>query len=161
MTEHGVAAAGAAHSPQRRLAALDQFRGYTMAGMFLVNFIGGFAAVHPIFSHHNTYCSYADTIMPGFFFAMGFSFRLSFLRRAQEVGLAGGIRHALWRNFKLFIVGFLAYNADNVPEVWHTIGTGELGHTIYRLLTFDTFQALVHLACASVWVIPVIGFRPS
>src|SRR5262249_22987681 len=50
-----------------RIASLDQFRGYTVLGMFFVNFIGHFAviaALAPVVKHHNTYCSYADTIMP-------------------------------------------------------------------------------------------------
>jgi hypothetical protein len=32
-------------SPTGRIALLDQFRGYTVAGMLLVNFLGGFAVV--------------------------------------------------------------------------------------------------------------------
>ena len=51
-----------------RIASLDQFRGYTVAGMLLVNFLGGYQAVPAVLKHHNTYCSYADTIMPQFFF---------------------------------------------------------------------------------------------
>ncbi len=65
----------------RRIVSLDQFRGYTVAGMLLVNFLGGYQAVPAILKHHNTYCSYADTIMPQFFFAVGFAYRLTFLRR--------------------------------------------------------------------------------
>ncbi len=34
------------HTAKPRIASLDQFRGYTVAGMILVNFIGGFEAVH-------------------------------------------------------------------------------------------------------------------
>ena len=67
----------------RRIVSLDQFRGYTVAGMLLVNFLGGYQAVHAVLKHHNTYCSYADTIMPQFFFAVGFAYRLTFLRRLQ------------------------------------------------------------------------------
>ena len=64
-----------------RLTSLDQFRGYTVLGMVFVNFIGGAEAIHPIFKHHHTYCSYADTIMPQFLFAVGFAMRLTLLRR--------------------------------------------------------------------------------
>ena len=39
--------APALKSTAARIDSMDQFRGYTVAGMFLVNFIGGFAAVHP------------------------------------------------------------------------------------------------------------------
>ena len=42
---HPVSAGTAPASPaQRRLISLDQFRGYTVAGMFLVNFLGSYAA---------------------------------------------------------------------------------------------------------------------
>ena len=34
-------------SVQNRIVSLDQFRGYTVAGMLLVNFIGGVEASHP------------------------------------------------------------------------------------------------------------------
>ena len=45
---------------------MDQFRGYTVAGMVLVNFVGGLAAFPEVLKHHNghPYFSYADTIMP-------------------------------------------------------------------------------------------------
>ena len=61
-------------SPER-LQSLDQFRGYTVAGMWLVNFVGGYAAMPQILKHTHDYCSYADTIMPHFLFAAGFALR--------------------------------------------------------------------------------------
>ena len=72
-----------------RIHSMDQFRGYTMAGMFLVNFVGAFAVTHPLLKHHNTYNSYADTIMPHFFFAVGFSMRLVMLRNIAQMGDVG------------------------------------------------------------------------
>ena len=66
-----------------RIESLDQFRGYTVAGMFVVNFLGSFDATPVLLTHQNNFCSYADTIMPQFFFAVGFAFRLTFGRRAQ------------------------------------------------------------------------------
>jgi len=47
---------------------------YTVAGMCAVNFLGGLHAIHPVLKHNNNYFSYADTIMPGFLFACGFSY---------------------------------------------------------------------------------------
>ncbi len=81
-----------------RLASLDQFRGYTVAGMFLVNFVGSYPESPALLKHHNTYCSYADTIMPQFFFAVGFAYRMTLLKRLQAVGPrraqpAGGAAH--------------------------------------------------------------------
>ena len=71
---------------RRRIVSLDQFRGYTVVGMLFVNFLGGYQVVPAVFKHHNTYCSYADTIMPQFFFAVGFAYRLTFLRRLATSG---------------------------------------------------------------------------
>jgi len=44
-----------------RLVSLDQFRGYTVLGMFVVNFLGGFTVTPALLKHHNTYFSYADS----------------------------------------------------------------------------------------------------
>ena len=79
--------------PGERLVSLDQFRGYTVAGMFVVNWLGGFAVTPEILKHHRTWCSYADTIMPQFFFAVGFALRLVYLRNAAKSGPAA----AHWR----------------------------------------------------------------
>src|SRR5438132_14006072 len=76
------------HSPaaSSRIISLDQYRGYTVAGMILVNYLGGFAVTPAVFEHHNTYFSYADTIMPGFHFAVGFALRLVLLKRIATLG---------------------------------------------------------------------------
>src|SRR5262245_32869461 len=83
--------------PKSRLVSLDQFRGYTIAGMDLVNFVGRFVVSPYLFKHHNTFCSYADTIMPHFLFAVGFSFRLSFGRRELAQGAAAAYLRVLRR----------------------------------------------------------------
>src|SRR6266478_10199404 len=72
--------------PSARIISLDQYRGYTVAGMMVVNYLGGFAVAHAVFQHHNTYFSYADTIMPGFHFAVGFALRMILLKRIATQG---------------------------------------------------------------------------
>ena len=47
-----------------RIVSLDQFRGYTVAGMFAVNFLGHLALTHQLLKHNDTHFSYADSIMP-------------------------------------------------------------------------------------------------
>src|SRR6476469_3258774 len=85
-----------------RIASLDQFRGYTVAGMLLVNFIGGFQEVGAIWKHHKTYCSYADTIMPQFFFPVGFVVyhldgKVSSWDQLRKLGLSGFQEQAFQR----------------------------------------------------------------
>src|SRR5215475_1730053 len=101
--------------PPGRLASLDQFRGYTVAGMFLVNFVGSYAkvkAVLPALAHHHTYFSYADSIMPQFFFAVGFAYRLTFLRRWQTGGPWSAYGHAIQRCLGLLLVAFVIHHLD-------------------------------------------------
>ncbi|HEX2750613.1 MAG TPA: heparan-alpha-glucosaminide N-acetyltransferase domain-containing protein, partial [Verrucomicrobiales bacterium] len=86
----------------RRLVSLDQFRGYTVAGMFVVNWLGGFLITPEILKHHRTWCSYADTIMPQFFFAAGFALRLVWLRMAENSRREAYLR-LLRRSLGLFV----------------------------------------------------------
>ncbi len=147
-------------STSQRLISLDQFRGYTIAGMFLVNFIGNYKAVHPVLDHHNTYCSYADTIMPHFFFAVGFAFRLTYLRARERDGTRAAVRHAIVRNLGLLAIGAAVYGYDAGAKTWEEVRA--LGAWAWLTTTFGgvLFQTLVHIAVTSLWVLPVIGARP-
>ncbi len=127
-----------------RLASLDQFRGYTVFGMWFVNFLRGHEAMHPVFFHHNTYLSYADTIMPQFFFAVGFAYRLTFLARADKHGNRGAYRHAIVRNLKLLALGIFVYG----------ITSGALGSWWFWMAIFQT---LTSIAVTSFWIMPVVG----
>ena len=75
----------------KRMTALDQFRGYAVAGMVLVNFLGNYACAPRILRHTNDYCSYADTIMPNFLFAVGFSIAVVWYRALSKAASAMGL----------------------------------------------------------------------
>ena len=77
--------------------------------MFLVNFLGAFFAAPYLFGHHLVFCSYADTIMPQFFFAVGFSMRLSWSRREASEGLNKTYFHAIQRSLALAVIAILWY----------------------------------------------------
>jgi predicted acyltransferase len=141
----------------RRIVSLDQFRGYTVAGMLLVNFLGGFRAVHALLKHHNTYCSYADTIMPQFFFAVGFAYRLTFLRRLQSDGSWSATAAALRRDLGLILVGFVVYHLDGKVAGWDELRGLSFADFAARAFRRELFQALVHIALSSIWVLPVIA----
>jgi predicted acyltransferase len=158
-------ATATAAAPQTRLASLDQFRGYTVAGMFLVNYLGGFLACPFVLQHHNTYCSYADTIMPGFFFAVGFSLRLSFGRRAMQEGLAKAYWHMAKRLLGLALVAiFIAHqgspNLHGAPFTWDTMKHLGVWGALHDSLKRDWFQTLMHIAVTSLWILPVLRLGP-
>lgn len=139
-----------------RIVSLDQFRGYTVAGMFVVNFLGGFAVTPAILRHHNTYCSYADTIMPQFFFAVGFALRLVLQRNAAKHGRGPALRRAALRALGLIAIGLLFYHLDGRYRSWAEMTKlgplGVLGQAFWR----DPFQALVHIGVTCLWILPVV-----
>lgn len=144
-----------APAPAPRLTSLDQFRGYTVAGMLLVNFLGGFAACPTILKHHHTFCSYADTIMPQFLFAVGFAFRLTLSRTIERQGAAAAYGRVVRRLLGLVLVALVIYVAPSVAKNWAELTA--LGPAmLLRPLKREWFQTLMHIAVTSLWILPVI-----
>jgi hypothetical protein len=143
----------------KRIASLDQFRGYTVAGMFLVNFLGAYTASPLLFKHHNTFCSYADTIMPQFFFAVGFAFRLTFGRREHSQGSAAATMHVVRRLLGLALISVVVYQAPTVARSWNQFvehGAWEAFRAAIGGSAKTWFQTLMHIAVTSLWILPVI-----
>ena len=139
-----------------RIVSLDQFRGYTVLGMFIVNFVGGFVAAHWLLKHHNTFCSYADTIMPQFFFAVGFFFRWTMVRRTMRLGSQAAVRRVLYRIGGLLLISLVIYTADRPAQRWSDLVELGVWEAIRGPLKSDFFQTLTHIAITSLWVLPVI-----
>jgi len=138
-----------------RIVSLDQFRGYTVAGMFVVNFVGGFAVTPALLKHHNTYCSYADTIMPQFFFAVGFALRLVLLRNAEKHGRGPALRRAALRCLGLIALGLVVYQLDGRFRTWAEMTNAGAGGVLGNAFWRSPFQALVHIGVTGLWILPV------
>ena len=143
----------------QRLVSLDQFRGYTVLGMFLVNFVGGFEATHYLLKHHNTFCSYADTIMPQFLFAVGFAFRLTFVRRIRTHGATAAYRRVVRRLLGLVLIALVVYTLGIRIETWEQLREMSTLGVIKLLLKKYWFQTLMHIATTSLWILLVIRAR--
>lgn len=148
---------GTLAAPADRLHSLDQFRGYTVLGMFVVNFVGSFQHAPAWLKHHHTYCSYADTIMPHFLFAVGFAYRLTFLRRRARDGAPAAYAHALWRGLGLVLVGMIVYHLGGRVTTWEGLTGDDLSRALLSWFKRDVFQALTHIGVTCLWVLPVIG----
>jgi predicted acyltransferase len=144
----------------QRLESLDQFRGYTVAGMFLVNFLGSYVLVtgqFPNLKHHNTFCSYADTIMPQFFFAVGFGFRLTLLKRLQTEGVWSAYSRVVQRIFGLLLIAIFVHGLDGEYKSWSDLTATGWVNVLAAAFKRNYFQTLTHIALASLWVVPVIA----
>ncbi|WP_417739798.1 heparan-alpha-glucosaminide N-acetyltransferase domain-containing protein [Rosistilla oblonga] len=150
-------AAAEGSEARKRIVSLDQFRGYTVAGMLLVNFLASFSVSPAVLKHHHDYCSYADTIMPQFLFAVGFAFRLTFGRRVQRDGAAAANWRMVRRLLGLMLVSIVIYNVSPPASSWEElVALGPAG-ILPELLKRNWFQTLMHIAVTSLWILPVIA----
>jgi hypothetical protein len=140
---------------------MDQFRGYTVAGMFLVNFVGGLLAFPEVLKHHNghPYFSYADTIMPSFMFAAGFSYRLTTLRRLTQQGPARTYGHIIIRSLALVLISLVMYANGDVEEIkkWAQMTPEGIWKTVGGLLKADLWEVLAIIGVTQILLIPVIA----
>ncbi|MBX3420798.1 MAG: hypothetical protein KF752_04495 [Pirellulaceae bacterium] len=131
-----------------------------MAGMFLVNFVGSFAAVGallPTLKHWNNHCSYADTIMPQFLFAVGIGFRMSFVARRQRSGGSVDYGRIVRRILGLLLVALVIHQLDGHYGSWEQMTELGLWGILKNSFQQNYFQTLAHIGLASLWVVPVIG----
>lgn len=148
-----------APSPSRpRIGTLDQFRGYAVAGMIVVNFLGGYACTPAILKHHNSYCSYADTIMPHFLFAVGFAIALVWSRVANgDREQASAVQWRLARRaVALMAVAFLLYFPWGSPNLYQKLSTTDFWFAIWKR---DWMQTLTHIALTTLWVLPCLRWN--
>jgi predicted acyltransferase len=147
--------------PHPRIVSMDQFRGYTVAGMFIVNFVGGLNAFPEVLKHHNghPYFSYADSIMPSFMFAAGFSYRLTTLRRLVELGSKATYGRILYRSLALVLLSLVIYVAEDVHKIrkWAELTPAGLWQVIGGLLKSDLWEVLAIIGVTQILLIPVIA----
>ncbi len=93
----------------QRLASLDAFRGFAIAGMVLVNNPGSWKTIHGPLDHAEwNGCTFTDLIFPFFLFAAGLALALSLGRKAHEgKDRSGLLRGIVRRAGIIFLIGLL------------------------------------------------------
>ncbi len=140
-----------------RIVSMDQFRGYTVVGMIAVNFVGGLQAIHDIMKHHNVYFSYADTIMPSFIFAAGFSYRLTMLRRLSQVGRGQAYGRVIIRGLALVLISLMMYGFGHKFSTWKTVNPQSVRDFIISLIKADLWEVLAIIGITQILLLPFIG----
>ncbi|MFO1023307.1 MAG: hypothetical protein U0903_21845 [Planctomycetales bacterium] len=144
-----------------RIISMDQFRGYTVAGMFLVNFVGSFTVVkafaHGFLVHNNTHFSYADSIMPSFMFCAGFSYRLTALRRFRELGTAMATWSYLRRSLALVFISLFAFGLGTTFKSWDKDMTPiNIQDFFFGLIKADMWETLAIIGVCQILILPFI-----
>jgi hypothetical protein len=129
--------------------------------MILVNYIGDFQATHPVFQHHNTYFSYADSIMPAFHFAVGFALRLTLLKRIATQGKTAAYLHVVWRCLGLILLSTVLELGSGGRRLssWASLASADHWNVLAGFLKCDFWETLAIIGVTSLWVLPVIAAR--
>lgn len=151
--------AGQTPSSAARIVSLDQFRGYTVAGMFVVNFLGMYSVVHFGLKHNPRFLTWADTIMPSFMFICGVSYRLSIARRLAQKGAASTYFGIIRRSLGLVLVSMAMYGAEDFGgfKAWAEINPGSIKHAIAQIIKADLWETLAIIGMTQILLIPFIG----
>lgn len=143
-----------------RVGSLDQFRGYAVAAMFIVNFCGSLKAIPDWIKHHDTYFSYADSIMPGFLFAAGFSYRLTMLRRIPRDGAFAAYRRAVFRGLGLVLVSLAMYGFnDSFVKTWDEVNSTQVWNFVAGMIKANLWETLAVIGVSQIVVLPFIARR--
>jgi predicted acyltransferase len=98
-----------------RLPALDQFRGFAILGMVIVNYLARIQIVPSWLKHApDAGLTVADLVAPFFIFAIGLTYRASFERRVEKAGLRTALLHALQRNLVLIGIGAILSASESM-----------------------------------------------
>ena len=127
-------------STTTRILSIDQFRGFAIFGMILVNYLGQFDLMPETFKHPRYGMTFANAIAPYFIFVVGMGFRLSIHRRIEKFGKTKAYWQAAKRYIILILIGIIVYGPDPVCDMW---------------------DALVDIGFGGLLVLPFISSRKS
>ncbi len=143
-----------------RVVSMDQYRGYCVAGMFVVNFLGAFDVTHQFLKHNGTHFSWADSIMPGFIFAAGFSFRLSVLKRIQRFGRGKTYLGVVKRSLALVLLSLMIYGLGGGFDNWGGVNSESSWKYFTELLKADLWEVLAIIGVLQLLLLPIIETGP-
>jgi predicted acyltransferase len=143
--------------PGPRVASMDQFRGFTVLSMFVVNYASLFPVRVPALGHNNTYLSFADVVLPAFLFASGFALRLSIFRWIAKRGRAAAHARVARRALLLILLLQLFISERWLPRVLQMYNSDGAGAALDMLLKGGVWESLSVIGLATLWVLPVIA----
>jgi predicted acyltransferase len=134
-----------------RIASIDQFRGFAIFGMILVNYLNQFEVIHETFKHPKYGMTFANAIAPFFLIAVGMGFRMSLERRIATVGKMKSYLDAAKRYVILILIGIVMYGPDPVCDMWDALV--DIGFAGLLSLPFILSKKWLRIAMAFLYLI--------
>ena len=104
-----------------RKLSIDQFRGFAIFGMILVNYLGHFDVIPQTFKHPHYGMTFANAIAPYFLIAVGMGFRISFVKMVARAGYRTSAIHSLKRYLILIFIGLVLYGPNIKTDIWDAL----------------------------------------
>lgn len=144
-----------------RITSLDQFRGYSVAAMFIVNFVQHMAVAHQTLKHNNTHFSYADSIMPSFILACGIAYRMSFVKlvdnNAEAVAWIKLRRRILIRSLALILLCVMFFGFGSSFGKWSDMSPSRVAKFTADLLKANMWEVLAIIGACQIFILPVMA----
>jgi len=138
-------------SAAKRILSLDQFRGFAIFGMILVNYLGQFYSIPETFKHPRYGMTFANTIAPYFIFAVGMGLRISIARRIKRFGKVKAYLQASKRYLILILIGVMVYGPDPKCNMWDALV--DIGFGGLLILPFILSTKLVRIIVAVTYLV--------
>ncbi|MEI7830604.1 MAG: hypothetical protein WCI31_12585 [Prolixibacteraceae bacterium] len=105
----------------KRKLSIDQFRGFAIFGMIMVNYLNHFDVIPETFKHPHYGMTFANTIAPFFLIAVGMGLRISFVRMVERNGYKNALIHTIKRYLILILIGFVLYGPNIKVDIWDAL----------------------------------------
>ena len=105
----------------KRKLSIDQFRGFAIFGMILVNYLNHFEVIPETFKHPHYGMTFANTIAPFFLIAVGMGYRISFVNMVNRAGRQAAVLHAIKRYLILIVIGIVLYGPNLRVDIWDAL----------------------------------------
>lgn len=129
--------------------------------MFVVNFLGGLEITHHILRHNDRYFTWADSIMPGFLFICGVSYRLSVLKRIPQKGATGTYLGVVRRSLALVLVSLAMYGFGREIPSWSEATGESVRLFLANILKADLWEVLAIIGMCQILLIPFVARSAS
>ncbi len=105
----------------KRKLSIDQFRGFAIFGMIMVNYLNQFDVIPQTFKHPQYGMTFANTIAPFFLIAVGMGFRISFVKKSANEGFRAASIHSIKRYLTLIFIGSVLYGPNVKVDIWDAL----------------------------------------
>jgi predicted acyltransferase len=104
-----------------RKLSIDQFRGFAIFTMIMVNYLNHFQVIPETFKHPHYGMTFANTIAPFFLIAVGMGYRISMVNMVAKSGKKTAFIHSIKRYLILIFIGIVLYGPDFRVDIWDAL----------------------------------------